>query len=345
MRTLRFPLAVKHTTGPGQLTRIVVPFQIKADAVDKDARTFEGLAAVFGNRDLGDDIIQKGAFSDTIAEWKTSGEAMPLLNSHNQWDVMSALGQALTLKETKDGLQGKWEVIDGPDGDAVLARLRPSKRTGRPVVGKMSIGFEPMEWKMVKDETARFGQIRHLMKIKLHEVSLVLFPMNPEASIDAGSVKMFMDTIPADGAKLDLMTKQELRRLVSRIGGLLSTKKAEPGAAPAPKAKKDSTETPAAPPAEPSGDEEELTQLPPETDDDESSAEEQDAGDASDDTDEADAGAADGDDDEGGEAEQEQPASDSAEKGVYRFQEALAQRLKGTLLKNRVSTITSQRNS
>lgn len=226
--------------------RFVVKFAVKADAIDEEERTFEGLASVWG-KDLGDDVMHAGAFKKTIAEWKKGDEAIPLLNSHNHWDVLSAVGQLVDAKETKDGLWTKWEIIKGPDGDRVLDRIRPGAN-GRSPVGKMSIGFEPMKIDFEKDDSARFGQIRNLREVSLKEVSLVLFPMAPGASIDASSVKSFADDLSeVKVEEVDDETKAQLRKLASRIGNLLAGKKGaspEPQEPPVPKTE---PKTPAAP--------------------------------------------------------------------------------------------------
>lgn len=217
---------------PGERkNRMVVRFAVKAESIDEDERTFEGLASVWG-KDLGDDFMHKGAFKKTIKEWKAGTEAIPLLNSHNHWDVLSALGQLVDAKETDDGLWTKWEVIPGPDGDRVLDRLRPGKN-GRSPVGKMSIGFEPTKIDFEKDDTARFGQIRNLREVGLKEVSLVLFPMAPGASIDAASVKSFEEELSeVKAGEVDDETKAQLRRLASRIGAVLAGKQAPKTAEP-----------------------------------------------------------------------------------------------------------------
>jgi HK97 family phage prohead protease len=205
--------------------RIVVPFQVKADSIDEKSRTFEGLANTWA-LDLGQDVVHQGAFLNTLKSWKKSGDAMPLLNSHDHWNIMSALGQMLDAKETKEGLWTQWEIVEGEDGDKTLIRLRPSKRTGRAVVGKMSIGYEPVKWEMEQPEgtSSYWDQVRHLNEVNLKEVSLVLFPMNPGASIDATTVKHFLrDANAIDPKSVDGMMKHELRRLASRIGTLLKT--------------------------------------------------------------------------------------------------------------------------
>lgn len=222
------------------LEQLVVPFRIdvKAASAQPNARTFEGLLAVW-DLDLGNDRIKKGAFSNTLKQWKASGEALPLLNSHTSWDVFAAMGQLLDAKETNDGLWTKWEVIEGPDGDALLTRLRPSKTNGRAVVGKMSIGYEPVKFSFEQppDSTNPWDRIRNLEEIKLREGSVVLFPMAPGASIDASTVKSVLDMARnTDPSTLSPEMKQNLRRLTSRIGRLLKQAPGIPSPTPSPHA-------------------------------------------------------------------------------------------------------------
>lgn len=209
-----------------KMVRLVVPLTLKVN--DNTAeRTFEGFAATW-DQDLGNDVIKKGAFKESLSTWKKSGEALPLLDSHDQWSITSALGQMVDAQETTKGLWTKWEVLDGPEGDAVLTRLRPSKITKRPLIGKMSIGFLPMEFgfEQPKGTTEFWDRIRHITKADLKEVSLVLFPMNPNASIDASTVKSFLLSAEnTDAAQLDVLTKKELRKLAGTIGSLLKKQK------------------------------------------------------------------------------------------------------------------------
>lgn len=235
-----------------EANRIVVGFAVKADSINPADRTFEGLASVWG-KDLGDDNMVPGAFKKTIKEWKGGTDAIPLLNSHNHWDVLSAVGQLIDAKETTDGLWTKWEIIPGPDGDRILERIRPGSN-GRSPVGKMSIGFEPMKVDFEASDTARFGQVRNLNEVRLKEVSLVLFPMAPGASIDSESVKSFTDELSeVKGDEVDDETKAALRKLASRIGIVLSAQKKATTVEPAePKAKPPAptaTPTPPAPKA------------------------------------------------------------------------------------------------
>jgi hypothetical protein len=68
--------------------KTVAPAYFKA-LVDEPAGTFEAIVAVFNNVDLGGDRILPGAFERSLAAWKTSGDPIPVIFSH-QWDNLNA---------------------------------------------------------------------------------------------------------------------------------------------------------------------------------------------------------------------------------------------------------------
>lgn len=303
------------------LARVVVPFSLKA-AADPASRTFEGLAATW-DQDQGNDVIKKGAFKNSLLEWKSSDTAMPLLNSHNHFDIFSAIGQMIEGKETKDGLFTKWEVIEGPDGDKVMDRLRPSKATGKALIGKMSIGFIPTKFSFEQPEgtDSFFDRIRHITEATLKEVSLVLFPMNDNASIDASSVKMFLKQLDlTDPRHMTTLDQMELRKLASRIGIVLT--KAKPVGKKTQDPVEDDDEL---------DDEEDLQDDPPapkDGPDDESDP-----------------------DDDASDPPSDPPADpaivdvrvvEEGSKGIYQMGEALSQRLQSTLLKARTSDLRNR---
>ena len=69
-----------------------VPFTV--NAVDAEGRTFSGLAAIFGNIDLVDDVIHTGAFTKTLTE---RGSRVKFLWQHDQSEP---LGKITSLQET-----------------------------------------------------------------------------------------------------------------------------------------------------------------------------------------------------------------------------------------------------
>jgi len=139
----------------------------KAISESDDAYVFTGYAAVFNNRDLGNDIIAPGAFADSL---KSHG--VPLLLWNHKMDE-APVGTIIEAKEDKRGLYVKGELPK--DDEFVRGRLVPQlKRRG---LKGMSIGYRALESR--KDNGARI-----LTKLRLYEASFVNLPMNPEAGVE-----------------------------------------------------------------------------------------------------------------------------------------------------------------
>jgi len=130
----------------------------------EDNGIVEGYAAVFGNKDLGNDIIDPGAFKKTINERKN----VPLLWYHQPPEV---LGLVFEMEEDNKGLKSRSQInLDTQLGREKFSLIRQGAIKG------MSIGFETIKEVWEKD-------IRRLKEIRLWEISLVTFPMNPLAQV------------------------------------------------------------------------------------------------------------------------------------------------------------------
>jgi len=139
--------------------------KIEIKSVD-DAGSFTGYAAVFGNVDLGGDVIAPGAFTKTISE-KTNH---PVLWSHRMGEP---IGVNRSYKEDDHGLLVEGQlVLDVQRAREVHALMKAGAVTG------MSIGYDT-----VTDEYNRDTKIRTLKELKLWEYSFTPFPMNPEAQV------------------------------------------------------------------------------------------------------------------------------------------------------------------
>jgi hypothetical protein len=150
-----------------------VPFETKT--TDDATRRITGLAAAW-SVDLGDDVIHKGAFAKTLELWTRKRRTIPLVDGHQSFgSVMNVVGKMEGAAETNDGLEAEFSLlIDDPQADAAYKRAKAGMITG------LSIGYTPVRFDF-KDEGEK--RIRHLKEIILHEVSLVVFPMNPDAQI------------------------------------------------------------------------------------------------------------------------------------------------------------------
>jgi HK97 family phage prohead protease len=126
---------------------------------------FTGLASVYGVKDLGNDVVVKGAFTRTINNHKN---VVTLLWQHKP-DVPIGIGE---LSDTDKGLE-----IKGRINLAVQAGKDTYELLKQQAVKGLSIGYDPIDWEY-KDGA------RNLKEIRLWEVSVVTFPMNPLALVD-----------------------------------------------------------------------------------------------------------------------------------------------------------------
>lgn len=138
-------------------------------AVEADG-TFTGYASRFGVVDLGRDLVLPGAFRESIARRGT--KSIKLLFQH---DPAEPIGVWLELREDMSGLFVRGRILpEIARGREVLALMRAGALDG------LSIGFRAVEGR----SDPRTG-IRRLSKIDLWEISVVTFPMQPEARIAA----------------------------------------------------------------------------------------------------------------------------------------------------------------
>ena len=128
---------------------------------------FEGYASLFGVVDLGRDIVMPGAFRETIARRGASGVKM--LWQHK---ASEPIGAWLAIEEDVRGLRvtGRLNLAVAKARE-VLALMREGAVDG------LSIGF-----RAERSQRDASG-LRRLKKIDLWEISLVTFPMLPQARV------------------------------------------------------------------------------------------------------------------------------------------------------------------
>lgn len=143
-----------------------IPTEFKALG---DAGQFSGYAAIFGNVDLGGDIIEPGAFKQFA---KNKKGKITVLWQHNSTEP---IGLAEVSQDEK-GLAFDGElVLEDPLARTAFAHMKAGSVNG------MSIGYDVLENGSKRDNAG----IRTLSKLKLWEISAVTFGMNPLARIEA----------------------------------------------------------------------------------------------------------------------------------------------------------------
>jgi HK97 family phage prohead protease len=149
-----------------QVEHKAVGFEIKREP-DADG-VFEGYASVFGVVDQGMDVVERGAFSKSLG----GGRKVKMLWQH---DTSQPIGVWDEIREDERGLYVKGRLLrDVQKGAEAIALVRAG------AIGELSIGYRTIE---AVPEGG--GRIRKLMEVDLFEVSLVTFPMLPDAKITA----------------------------------------------------------------------------------------------------------------------------------------------------------------
>ena len=169
------------------LERKLIPFgQLKfaepeAGATDVKEMRFSGYGAAFGNVDSYGDVIDPGAFANTLAEAQKSGIFPSMLLQHGGWGIgaedMMPIGVWDKLSEDGAGLVSDGVLADIQRGREAytLMKMKP-----RPAITGLSIGYIPKKWtRRSKPEEPR----RRLHEVALMEISLVTFPANGKARV------------------------------------------------------------------------------------------------------------------------------------------------------------------
>jgi uncharacterized protein len=143
---------------------LTVPLEIKS----LHDREFEGHGSIFGNVDLGGDIVVKGAFNRSLKQHKTSGGLPSMFWMH---DPTRVAGKWLDMSEDDNGLRVKGVLADTPLGNEIHTLLKMDAVRG------LSIGYRTLD-----QDFDKAGN-RLIKEAELWEVSVVSLPMNPLAQV------------------------------------------------------------------------------------------------------------------------------------------------------------------
>lgn len=138
---------------------------LKIKEIDIENGVFSGYASVFGVVDSYGEVVEKGAFLDSLAL------KMPKLLWQHTWK--QPIGYYLEAYEDNYGLfvKGQLLIDDITTAKEAFALLKTNSIDG------LSIGYN-----IIEEELAENG-IKILRKLDLLEVSIVTFPANQEATI------------------------------------------------------------------------------------------------------------------------------------------------------------------
>jgi HK97 family phage prohead protease len=150
-------------------------FELKREP-DQDG-VFEGYASVFDIVDQGMDVVANGAFTKSLG----SGRRVKMLWQHDQSQPIGVWDE---IREDERGLFVRGRVLkDVQKGSEAQALMKAG------AIDSLSIGYRTIA---AMDEAD--GRVRKLLEIDLFEISVVTFPMLPDARItDVKSIQTERD--------------------------------------------------------------------------------------------------------------------------------------------------------
>lgn len=185
------------------------PVRIKAAGENEGTEegVFEAIVAAYNLDSVGDKITP-GAFAETLATWKSTGDPIPVLWSHMSHDPDYHIGEVLEAEERPEGLWVKARLdLDAGSKAAQVYKLLKGKR-----VTQFSFAYDVEEgaWVDQKDGEGYY----ELRKLKLYEVGPTL--------IGANQATELLDVKSADGATMRVAVEgasaaqtEELRQALS----------------------------------------------------------------------------------------------------------------------------------
>lgn len=186
------------------LDRLKLDFEVKF-APNAPEGTFSGYGAIFGNNDSYDDVLIKGAFSDTLKDWEAKGKYPPMLLQHGGGflggaDDLLPVGKWTAMEENSKGLkvEGQLFALSTERGQYIYEGLKSGALDG------LSIGYRAKEFVLgTKPGEPR----RSLKKVELVECSIVTFPANDKSRVS--SVK----------SASEIKTIREFEAFLREVGG------------------------------------------------------------------------------------------------------------------------------
>lgn len=138
-----------------------------------DEGTFEGYGSIFGNVDSYNEIVEPGAFAESLVANQRGSKSIKLLWQHNPGEP---IGVWEDLAEDKKGLWGRARLLIG---DVARAKEAHALMKAGALDG-LSIGYRTIE---AKPKDGRPG-VLSLTKLDLKEISVVTFAANDRARVE-----------------------------------------------------------------------------------------------------------------------------------------------------------------
>lgn len=145
--------------------------QLGDEVTVTEGSVISGYASLFGKCDQGGDVVQTGAYAQSLSKITAKGGSVKMLWQH---DPAQPIGIWDEVREDAKGLWVKGRILtDVAQGKEAAALI------GAGAIDGLSIGYRTL--KSTKNDKGN----RLLSELELWEVSLVTFPMLPDARVGA----------------------------------------------------------------------------------------------------------------------------------------------------------------
>lgn len=221
---------------PQRERKLIARFDMKL-LDDSATGGFEGYVSVFGNEDSYGDVVEAGAFKETLPDFINNG----FIAVGHDWAGLP-VATVVEAFEDETGLFMRCQFHSTEAAQA--ARTVVKERMARGKTVGLSIGYEVLEYVIVKPEDGSWRYKRRLVKLKLYEGSIVTVPANALAGVTdaksglsledhaaaalaavAGVVERFgslADLKRKEGKVLSPTNRERLAKLHAGIGDLLA---------------------------------------------------------------------------------------------------------------------------
>ncbi len=184
------------------MDRFITSLELKM--VDETKGIFSGYGAAYGNVDKGRDLIEPGAFTESMAEHKAAGTMPGMFWNHQQNEP---IGEWTGWSSDQKGLLMEGQLWLGKGiakAEQAYMMLKSQGPKG------LSIGYT------VRDGGEKYdGKVRRLSKLTVGEISPVVFPMNTKATIVAVKSDNLFGLKNEDGS---LKTIRDFERILRDAG-------------------------------------------------------------------------------------------------------------------------------
>lgn len=223
------PAIPGHNTkgGPMRLKNFTADIAVKApdEAAEKAVPQgrIEAYASVFDTADSYGDIVRRGAFKNTLAEWAEKERIIPLLYGHDFKDPFKNIGGVIEAVEDERGLKITADLdMDNPTAAQVFSLIQKGR------LNEMSFAFNYRDAGSITVDGEEFFEVR---SVDLYEVSVVPIGANRETEIlSAKSARELLTAVKQ--ANLDAATEAVVVGALSRAAGETDNREASPPPTP-----------------------------------------------------------------------------------------------------------------